>query len=83
MKISPAWNEVLFFREIDLAFSSRQGEEKGRPLAGFTLHPNTTAVKIDDPPGDGQSQAAARWTALESVLYLPEFLKNNLSDLCG
>ena len=78
-KISPVRNDVLCFREIDRAFSSRQGEEKGRSLAGLTLHPNSTAMKIDDPPRDGQPQTTAGWTALERVLYLPEFLKNNLA----
>src|SRR6516225_9213924 len=53
----------------------RQCECKGRAMARLRLDPDLAAVHLNDPLGDGQSQAGAALLAGDGVVGLLELLK--------
>ena len=53
----------------------RQRECKSRALAGLRLDPNPAAVHLNDPLGDGQSQAGAALLAGDRIIGLLKLLK--------
>src|SRR6516164_478395 len=61
---------------VDLLLNNnRKGERKCGALARLRLDPNPSAVHLNDPLGDGQSQAGAALLARDRIVGLLELMK--------